>query len=131
MLGFEPEELCDQAHEIVREVHTWLGADFAEGKQQLEKTPVILGVECNLEENILEVTAARRKELREEIQGYLKDKWITPGQAAKIKGKLMFAASQLWGKVGRAFLRPLSERQYTRTYRENLDRAIRLALEEW
>ena len=43
----------------------------------------------------------------------------------------MFAASQLWGKVGRAFLGPLSERQYTRTYRENLDKAIQLALEEW
>lgn len=26
----------------------------------------------------------------------------------------MFGASQLWGKVGRAFLRPISERQYAR-----------------
>ena len=26
----------------------------------------------------------------------------------------MFGASQLWGKVGRAFFRPLSERQYSR-----------------
>jgi hypothetical protein len=107
--GFEPEGLCDQAHDIVRDLHRWLGADFADAKLQLDTEPIILGVEYNLKESVLEVTAARKKELREEINSYLREKRITPGQAAKLKGKLMFAATQLWGKVGRAFLRPLSE----------------------
>ena len=43
----------------------------------------------------------------------------------------MFAASQLWGKVGRAYMLALSERQYTKTYRENLDQALLLTLRAW
>ena len=37
---------------------------------------------------------------------------LVPGQSGKLKGKLMFGASQLWGKVGHAFLRAISHRQY-------------------
>ena len=36
---------------------------------------------------------------------------LSPGQAGKLRGKLMFGASQLWGKVGRAFLRALGARK--------------------
>jgi hypothetical protein len=43
----------------------------------------------------------------------------------------MFAATQLWGKLGRAYMLALSERQYTRTYRENLDHALTLTLKAW
>ena len=49
-----------------------------------------------------------------EIQGILSSDVLDPGTAGKLKGKLMFGASQLWGKVGRAFLRVISERQYMR-----------------
>ena len=41
----------------------------------------------------------------------------------------MFGASQLWGKIGRAFLRSLSERQYTRSNQTTLNKAIVLSLE--
>ena len=99
--------------EAVRKVHTWLGADFSEKKIQLSCKPIILGVEYDLMNNKLEVTEERRAELTAELRKRLSTKKISPGQAAKLKGKLMFAASQLWGKVGRAYLRPLSERQYT------------------
>ena len=54
---------------------------------------------------VLEVKAARRQELTEEIEAALVSEELEPGQAGKLKGKLMFGASQLWGKVGREFLR--------------------------
>lgn len=46
----------------------------------------------------------------------------------------MFGASQLWGKVGRAFLRPISERQYVRFPLKDgfvLDPALRSSLAHW
>ena len=46
----------------------------------------------------------------------------------------MFGASQLWGKVGRAFLRPVSERQYARVAasdRFELDPALVESLNQW
>lgn len=46
----------------------------------------------------------------------------------------MFGASQLWGKVGRAFLRPISERQYLRYPSKSLfelDDALRISLQRW
>ena len=46
----------------------------------------------------------------------------------------MFAASQLWGKVGRAFLLAMPETQYARGYdlaKHGLGRALALALKQW
>ena len=43
----------------------------------------------------------------------------------------MFGSSQLWGKIGRAFLRALSERQYSKWPSSELNAAIRLSLGEW
>ena len=40
-------------------------------------------------------------------------KTLTPRHAGKLKGKLNFAASQLWGKSGRALMPALSYRQYS------------------
>ena len=57
---------------------------------------------------------------------------LSPGQAGKLRGKLMFGASQLWGKVGRAFLRALSDRQYSRrTTDTSLTPALLCSLYKW
>ena len=73
---------------------------------------MILGVTFNLEQLVLEIKEQRKQELLETIDSVLESGLLDPGLAGKLKGKLMFGASQLWGKVGRAFFRPLSERQY-------------------
>ena len=129
--GFEPEDTIASAMEAVRKVHTWLGADFSEKKIQLSSKPTILGVEYDLMNNKLEVTEERRAELTAELQRHLSTRKISPGQAAKLKGKLLFAASQLWGKVGRAYLRPLSERQYSKVMRMDVDKALELSMKGW
>ena len=112
--GFEPIESASSAHQVAQCVHWWLGAKFDSKKLQLSRAPTILGVTYNLEFMRLEIKEDRKKELCEEIDAILKCGLLDPGSAGKLKGKLMFGASQLWGKVGRAFLRVISERQYLR-----------------
>ena len=112
--GFEPVESVASAHRIAQSVHWWLGARYDAKKLQLSRAPTILGVTYNLELMRLEIKEDRKKDLCEEIDSILKCGLLDPGSAGKLKGKLMFGASQLWGKVGRAFLRVILERQYLR-----------------
>ena len=119
---------------MAQRVHWLLGASFDAKKLQLTTKPVILGVTYNLEDWVLEIKANRRAELIEEIESVLSSAVLEPGQAGKLKGQLMFGASQLWGKVGRAFLRSISERQYARFPTSDqfvLDRALEESLRWW
>ena len=132
--GFEPMSTVRSAHEVSQAVHWWLGARFDAKKLQLSRSPTILGVTYNLEEFVLEIKESRRSDLLEEIDGFIASDLLDPGSAGKLKGKLMFGASQLWGKVGRAFLRPISERQYARFPAKEgfkLDAALALSLRHW
>lgn len=62
----------------------------------------------------LEIKAERKEEITQEIDAIIRSGVLDLGSAGKLKGKLRFGASQLLGKVGRAFLRAISERQYLR-----------------
>ena len=109
-------------------MHWWLGARFDQQKLQLCSDPTILGVTYDLEQYLLKIKKSRKKELFDEISMILEHEELSPGQAGKLRGKLMFGASQLWGlwgKIGRAFLRALSDRQYSR---ETADTALTPAL---
>ena len=110
--GFEPALSAPSARLVAESVHFWLGARFDQKKLQLSDSPTILGVTYNLVKMQLEIKQERQTELTEEISSILTSGLLDPGSAGKLKGKLMFGASQLWGKVGRAFLRSISERQY-------------------
>ena len=112
--GFEPLAIAGSARAVAEHVHFWLGAKFDQKKLQLSTEPTILGVTYNLDQMQLEIKAERREEITQEIEAIVKAGILDPGSAGKLKGKLMFGASQLWGKVGRAFLRVISERQYLR-----------------
>ena len=129
--GFEPEDTIDSAFTAAQAVHLWLGAQFDQKKLQRTTAPTILGVTYDLSGMRLLIKESRKSELLDEINSILESKVLSPGQAGKLRGKLMFGSSQLWGKVGRAFLRALSERQYSRSPTFLLNRAIRLALAEW
>ena len=132
--GFEPAGTAPSAREVAECVHFWLGAKFDQKKLQLSSTPTILGVTYNLEKLQLEIKSDRKDEIASEIDSILKSGLLDPGSAGKLKGKLMFGASQLWGKVGRAFLRVISERQYLRFPIKNefaLDAPLQEALLQW
>ena len=95
---------------------------------------MVLGVTFNLEDFLLEIKEERKAELVESIDAFLDSGTLDPGTAGKVKGKLMFGASQVWGKVGRAFFRPLSERQYSKDLsgdRMDLNEALKRSLIYW
>ena len=129
--GFETEVTCSSAFEVAQKVHWWLGAKFDPKKLQLCEDPTILGVTYDLKAMCLKIKPSRKEELLDEIKSIISSEILSPGQAGKLRGKLMFGASQLWGKIGRAFLRALSERQYTRSPKTGLNLALKLALKQW
>ena len=92
------------------------------------------GAIYNLKDMQLEIKADRETELIDEIDSVLNSNLLGPGSAGKLKGPLMFGASQVWGKVRRAFLRPISERQYWKMWVTSefvLDSALTEALKQW
>ena len=132
--GFETEETIDSAHEVAIGIHWLLGAGFEQKKLQKTSKPVVLGVTYDLDRLELAIKDDRKEELVSLIDSILESGSLDPGSAGKLKGKLMFGASHLWGKVGRAFLRPLSERQYSRDrsdLRSSLSAPLRRSLVQW
>ena len=131
--GFEPVCSIESAHLVAQSVHWWLGAHYDRKKLQLSRCPTILGVTYDLQDMVLLIKESRKVELLDEIDRILETNVLDPGSAGKLKGKLMFGASQLWGKLGRAFLRSISERQYARTSNDSfaLDEALKRSLRHW
>eukprot|EP00971_Amphidinium_carterae_P104142 2062498-Amphidinium_carterae.1 len=76
----------------------------------------LLGVQVNLAARIglsrtavaLSNTPERQDELREELKLILKSGLITPPAAARLAGRLTFATSFVWSRVGAQFARMLS-----------------------
>lgn len=101
--GFETYKTIHSAMECAQSVHQWLRAMYDQKKLQLGQLVDILGITYDFDELILRIQEGRKDELFEEIKSILESDLLEPGHADKFEGKLMFAASQLWGKVGRAF----------------------------
>ena len=97
--GFELQTTARSAAEVARAVHTMLGAQFDLKKLQCGQILEILGVTYDLWWMLLQIKDKPKKELVFEIEAILRDDRLDPGHAGKLKGKLMFAASQLWGKT--------------------------------
>ncbi|OLP84362.1 hypothetical protein AK812_SmicGene34786 [Symbiodinium microadriaticum] len=87
--GFEPEDTAASAFALAEKVHWWLGARFDQQKLQLCSDPTILGVTYDLEQYLLKIKKSRKKELSDEISMILEHEELSPGQAGKLRGKLM------------------------------------------
>jgi len=74
--------------------------------------PDLLGVTFDLENLLVKIKDSRKEEIKEELDTILEKKSLHPGHASKLRGKLFFLTSTLFGRIGRAFMKPLSERQY-------------------
>ena len=109
--GSETDKTIDPAMKCAQPVHQWLGAMYDQKKLRPGPLVDILGITYDFGVFILWIKEGRKELLLEEINSFLVSGLLVPGHAGKLNGKLMFAASQLWGKVGRAFLLAISERQ--------------------
>ena len=61
--------------------------------------------------SILRILPERQDALVDACRGFLKSGSMSHGQAASLRGKLYFAATSAYGKVGRAALQPILQRQ--------------------
>jgi hypothetical protein len=77
----------------------------------------------------LQVSELRREGILKTIDSILQAGRLDGGLAGSVWGKLGFAMNALYGKYGRAMLRPLSRRQHER--RNNLNRQLEACLKWW
>ena len=133
--GFEPKGSIRSSFDTTKKVYQILGVlaedSKAQGPEKNFDEPEILGVLFDLKEMMIRIKEGRRVQLTHEIDQIIDQKLLLPGHAAKLKGKLMFGASQLYGKTGRAALRSLSERQYESRGDFSIKGPIEASLQLW
>ena len=113
----EPESTCFSAFSTVREVCALLG--FAlEGDKENAPSPSIdiLGATVSLGSFFLEacLPTGRKRLLVVYLKQVLPKGVLTPGEAPKLRGRLGYAQSLMFGRLGRARLQPFSDRQYSK-----------------
>ena len=96
-------------------------------------TGVFLGVVSDLTRTAqgyvtLRIKPERADKLVTLMRSILKAGRLTSGAASTIRGKLQFAISTAWGKLGRAGLQPFMTRQYHEGTRSRLTTALLMAL---
>ena len=129
--GFEPSVTCRSSMACAILLHQWVGAVFNPVKLDFGEVLKILGVRYDLPRNIISITDERRTQILSSIQSIFSSGKLGSGLAGKLRGQLGFAASQFWGKVGRAFFRSLSERQYDKSGKSDLNPEIAISLRQW
>ena len=144
--GIEPMSTIESSFETSSAVMGLLGittqADKAQGPQQEPSVgnpnpaepwtrPELLGVIFDLDRMDAQIKPQRRERLLAEIAEIRSSGRLTPGQASKLRGKLQFTTCSLFGRTGRAQMRPLSERQYQFSGKVGLNGPLRSALKAW
>ena len=128
--GITHHSLACHESQVVIEVCRLLGVRVNDKTRYGERVN-ILGVSFNFKLGILEVLEERRQKIREEIIRAIDANVMYPGQAAKLKGRLMFVCGHYRGRHGRPYLRALAERQHTVSTDHTIDAALRRSLCAW
>ena len=79
---------------------------------------------------MLKVAEDRAKHLAKMLEDILHKDALSPGLAGKLWGRLAFSTTQMFGKFGRAKLRPFSRRQHE-VRQHRLNPQLRSALIWW
>ena len=107
--GVEDGLTAQSSFEAFKELNVLLGFDLKEEKEQAPSTTgEILGLEADISapQIKVQISAKRKSKLSRMINGILAEGRLLPGTARKFAGKLQFACSGVFGKVGRAALQP-------------------------
>jgi hypothetical protein len=129
--GLDRVASLDPTFSYVQGLHAMLGVKFDRDKLQCGRSAAILGVLIDLQSVSASIKPSRREELLQVIHDVLAADGLEPMAAAKLRGKLMFATSQLWSRVGRSMLLALAERQYSWSNDRSLNAALRESLLIW
>ena len=114
--GAEPLATAESAFATIKAVCALLGLVLDEKKDKPPgKTLELLGAQVAIGPDSIEASLPPRKvsELSADLDAIQKRGRLAPAAAAKLRGRLGFAQSLLFGRVGRAHLAPFSERQYS------------------
>ena len=111
----EPVETVQSAFDCIKYVCTVLGFCLEPAKESPPSTEAnVLGAKIALSEYDIEVSLPERKRqtIAAELATVLQRRRLSPADAGKLRGRLGFAQSFLFGKFGRAHLGPFTARQY-------------------
>ena len=116
MLCIEPDSRAYSAFQSWRELARLCGWDIPDRKSPPPSPSfVALGGLIDLAplpdaDALIKITQLRAKNLRNELKEIAKTKVLAPGAAARLVGRLGFACTLLFGRLGRAKLRPFIRR---------------------
>ena len=116
VFAVEPRATVASARNAFRGLTNLLGFELAD-KGQGPAAPIrLLGADVTLGANHVSAPLPpnRKNDLLNDIKQIRTYNQLNPSQAAKLRGRLGFSQSLLFGKVGRAMLQPLTQRQYSR-----------------
>ena len=107
--------------------------DLDEKHQPMMREFVYLGVVNDLHHTaegkvLLKVLPARREALVQACGDFLKAGRMSPAEASSLRGKLFFAATTAYGRVGRAALQPFIQRQWSRSKSNRMTQPLILSL---
>ena len=111
-------------------VEELLGWRLDPEKTEFGKQVTLLGLRITLNEESAEWTLSPDKASAwaDDIQGFLDSDMLAPSDASKLCGRLAFLNSKIFGKMGRALLRPLIWRQLQSIGPLTLTRRLRNSL---
>ena len=112
----EPHDTLQSAWDAFHTVCQMLGLSLEPAKGQPPARKLhLLGADIALTAEGIHASFPDRKrhDLLNDLKQVLKYNQLNPAQAAKLRGRLGFAQSFVFGKLGRALLHPLTARQYS------------------
>ena len=130
----EPVFASDSAQLGLACIATCAGFLFDEGKHTLmDPEFVYLGIQNDFRRAalgtvLLKILPVRRRTLLDICRSFLSNGRMTHGEASSLRGKLYFAATTAYGKVGRAALQPILQRQGGPSPQTRLTPALVMAL---
>ena len=132
----EPEHTIESASNCIKAVCALLGLQLEPSKEQLPSDCIAL-LGATIQITRTSITASlpekKRRDYVAMLRGALARNSLSPAAAARLRGKLGFAQSLMFGKFGRALLHEFSARQYTKAFgpRFPLTVELRETLEWW
>ena len=128
------KENADQAKRMFRELVNLLGWELdAEKSAGMSRSIPLLGCRVAVSDDcvVWSLSEDKARSWSEDVAQALADNVLSPAMAAKMAGRFNFACCRAFGRVGRAYIRPLYWRQAASGGSWTLTRRLRLCLQWW